>query len=355
MKVALLTTQQDICPALWSSLCKCPAVADTRVIQSGLGSLLRLLSYGPDLIVCGDFGPAALQASIYRSFSPRSRLLLCAAGAPWRVGTRERTILDWTDAVLATGQAAAHAIEQLAAPIGRVFTVPTPFGVEPFLGCEPARQAPAAHRLVHAGDLSPQSGAADLLTCVAACAEQQPARPIEIWWAGEGDLAGVLAAQPLPRNMSQRFLGRLATAGLASAFGQCGLLVVPSCTDDGSSTLDGQPLIACGMAAGLPVLGSQRSRGVRQLVREGVTGWLFDPVRPAEMVRAFNHALNTPVGQLDAMRGSARALVRPLGAEEFTDQLSRIIAATMPEPVRTPPARRVVRAAPRHGTVTGDA
>ncbi len=340
MKVALLTNHRDITPALWSSLCICPAVTDTRVIPSGLGSLVRLLSYRPDLVVCGDFGPAALQASIYRSFSPRSRLLLCAADAPRRVGPRERAILDWADAVLAEGHAATHAIEQLAAPVGRVFTVALPFEVEPFLGCKPARQGPAAHRLVHAGDLSPQSGAADLLTCVAACAEQQPGRPIEVWWAGEGDLAGVLAAQPLPRNVSQRFLGRLDAAGLAGAFGQCGLLVVPSCADDGSGADNAKPLIACGMAAGLPVLGSQRSRAVRQLVREGVTGWLFDPVRPTDMARAFNRALDTPAGQLDGMRSSARALVRPLAAQEFTDQLSRVIAATTPPPVRTPPSRQ---------------
>lgn len=333
MKVALLTNQRHTCPALWSSLCRCPAVADARVVPSGLGSLVRLLSYGPDLVVCCGFGPAALQASIYRSFSPRSRLLLCATDAPQRFGPRERAILDWADAVLAEGHPVAHAVEQLAAPTGRVFTVAMPFEVEPFLGCEPARPAPAVHRLVHAGDLSPQSGAADLLTCVAACAEQQPGRPIEVWWAGEGDLAGVLAAQPLPRNVSQRFLGRLDAAGLAGAFAQCGLLVVPSCADGGQAS------IACGLAAGLPVLGSQRSRAVRQLVREGVNGWLFDPLRPVDMVQVFNRALDTPPGQLDGMRASARTLVRPLADQEFIDQLSRIIAATMPDPARTPPAR----------------
>ena len=340
MKVALLTNHRDICPALWSSLCGCPAVADTRVTSSGPGSLVRLLSYGPDLVVCSDFGPAALQAAVHRSLSPRSRLLLCATDAPQRFGPRERIILARADAVLTEGHATAHAMGQLAAPATRVSTVAMPFEGEPFLGCEPARQAPAAHRLVHAGDLSPQSGAADLLTCVAACAEQQPGRPIEVWWAGEGDLAGVLAAQPLPRNVSQRFLGRLDAAGLAGAFGQCGLLVIPSCADDGSCADGGQPLVACAMAAGLPVLGSRRSRAVRQLVREGVTGWLFDPVRPADMVQALNRALDTPPGQLDAMRGSARALVRPLAAQEFTDQLSRVIAATMPDPARTPPARQ---------------
>ncbi len=337
VKVALLTNQPEVYPALWPRICACPAVADTRIIQSGLGSVVQLLSYGPDLVVSSGFGTAAFQASLYRSFSPQSRLLVCATDAPQRFGPRERAVLDRADAVLAEGKTVAHAVERFAGPVGRVFSVAMPFEVKSLLECGQSRPAPQAHRLIHAGDLSPPSGAADLLTCVAACAEQQPDRGVEVWWAGEGDLAGVLAAQPLPRNASQRFLGRLDAAGMASAFGQCGLLVVPSLADGG------QALIAQGMAAGLPVLGSNRSRAVRQFVREGVTGWLFDPLQPADTVHALNRALDTPVEQLDQMRDSARTLVRPLAPQEFTDQLSRIIAAIMPEPARKPPARRGLR------------
>ena len=278
----------------------------------------------------GEFGPAALQAAFYRAVSPRSRFVLCAADTPQTPGLRRRLVLDRADAVLAEGGAVAYAMEQLAGSAGRVFAVAMPFDLEPFLDCGEARPAPEAYRMIHAGDLSPQSGAADLLAGVAACAEQQPGREMEIWWAGDGDLAGVLDAQLLPRNLSQRFLGRLDGPGLARAFGQCGLLVAPSLADDK------QAQVAQGLAAGLPVLGSRRSRIVRQLVREGVNGWLFDPLRPADVVQAVQRALDVPAGQLDLMREQARAVVRPSPSQEFASQLGDAIAAALSAPNRAP-------------------
>jgi len=145
---------------------------------------------------------------------------------------------------------------------------------------------------------------------------------MEIWWAGDGDLAGVLGAQPLPPNLSQRFLGRL--------------LVAPSLAGDE------QAQVAQGLAAGLPVLGGTRSRIVRQLVREGINGWLFDPLRPADVVQAVKRALDVPAGQLDLMREQARALVRPSPSQEFASQLGHAIAAALAAPNRAPartPAR----------------
>lgn len=305
-------------------------------MHSGPGALARLLSFRPDVVVSGKFGAAALQAALYRAVRPRSRFVLCAADTPWTSGLRGRLVLDRADAVLAEGGAVAHAMEQLAGSVERVFAVAMPFELEPFLDCGQTRPAPEAYRMVHAGDLSPQSGAADLLAGVAACAEQQPHRAMEIWWAGDGDLAGVLAAQPLPPNLSQRFLGRLDGPALARAFGQCGLLVVPSLADGN------QAQVAQGMAAGLPVLGSTRSRIVRQLVREGVNGWLFDPLRPADVVQAIKRALDVPAGQLDLMREQARALVRPSPSQEFASQLGDAIAAALAAPNR-PPGRMPAR------------
>lgn len=328
VKAAILTNNPDTCPAWWSGVGGCAAVAEHRIMRSGPGALARLLAYRPDVVVSGEFGAAAFQAALCRAMSPRLRFVLCVADTPRKSGLRGRLVLDRADAVLAEGGAVAHAMEQLAGSIGRVFAVAMPFDLEPFLDCGQARPAPDAYRMVHAGDLSPQSGAADLLAGVAACAEQQPRRAMEIWWAGDGDLAGVLAAQPLPPNLSQRFLGRLDGPGLARAFGQCGLLVAPSLADNK------QAQVAQGMAAGLPVLGSMRSRIVRQLVREGVNGWLFDPLRPANVVQAVQRALDVPAAQLDLMREQARALVRPSPSQEFASQLGDAIAAALAAPDR---------------------
>lgn len=290
------------------------------------GPAMQLAAYRPDLVISEGFDTPALQAALYRSASRNSRFLLCATEPPQRFGLRERAILGMADGVLADGEAVAHAVEQLRFPASRIFPVSAPYDVEAFLGCRRTRSGPEAHRLVFAGELSPQSGAADLLIALAAWAEQHPGRPVEIWWVGEGDLSGVLEAQPLPDTMSQRFLGRLGAAETAGAFEQCGLLAVPSLADDRMSP------IPEALAAGLPVLGSRRNRKVRQLVRDGVNGWLFDPLQPAEMLRALDLALGSPPETLDQMQERGRALLRPAASQGFADLIRKAVAAVLPEP-----------------------
>ena len=166
---------------------------------------------------------------------------------------------------------------------------------------EPGRSGLMPRRLVHVGDLSPQSGAADILISLAIWAERHPRQLAEIWWVGEGDLAGVFAAQPVPDNVSQRFLGQLDPPGMAGVFAQCGLLVVPSVRDDGHAP------VADALAAGLPVLGCRRNRRVSRLVCQGINGWLFDPAQPMDMLAALSRALAVSAGQHGEMRANARA------------------------------------------------
>ncbi len=289
------------------------------------GSLLQLIAYRPHLVISEDFGALALHATVYRSIARRSRLLLCATDLPRQLGRRERVILGRADGILVDGEAVAHAIAQVPVPAARIFPLGMPYELDVFLRCVRTRTGAETHRVVYAGDLSPQSGAADLLISVASWAEQHPGQPIEIWWIGEGDLAGVLGAQPLPDNVTQQFLGCLDAPGMARAFGQCGLLVVPSLTDDRHAP------VAEGLAAGLPVLGSRHNRRVRQLVRDDVNGWLFDPLQHADMFRALSRALDTPAEQLDRMRDQAQALVRPSAAPGFAQRMRGAVAAVMPE------------------------
>lgn len=289
-------------------------------------SLVRLAAFRPDLVISEDFGAAAVQAALYRAAVPRSRLLVCATEPPPRFGLRERLILRQADGVLADGEGTAQAMAQFSVPPARIFPFSTPYDVECFLACGRTRVGPSAHRLIFAGNLTPQSGAADLLIALAVWAEQNPERPVEIWWAGDGDLAGVLGAQPLPGTISQRFLGRLDPPGLAAAFGECGLLVVPSLTNARRA-----PVLEA-LAAGLPVLGSRLNRRARQLVRDGANGWLFDPLQPGDIVRALGRALSMSAEQLDQMRDRARASTRPAASRGFADRLRGIFASVMADP-----------------------
>lgn len=126
---------------------------------------------------------------------------------------------------------------------------------------------------------------------------------MELNWIGEGDLSGLLAAQPLPENVSQVFHGSLDAPETAAVFAQGGMLAVPSIVDD----VRGH--VAEALAAGLPVVGSRRSREVRQHVTDGVTGWLFDPLTPGNTLDGVTRALGTTGQRLAEMRLRARAAV----------------------------------------------
>lgn len=292
------------------------------------GAIVRLIAWRPDLVVSEAFGWSALQAGLYRALSPRSRLLLCATEAPRRYGLFERIVLSRADGFLAHGDDVADAVELLRFPVSRIYAMSTPPDLDLFFGCPRTRDGAEAHRLIYAGELSPESGAADFLICLAAWAEHNPDRTTELWWVGEGDLSGVLEAQPLPDNMTQLFLGRLDRRGTAAAFAECGILVVPPLAEDSL------PLVPEALAAGLVVLGSRRTGKVRQVVRDGVLGWTFDPMRPDDMLDALGRALGSSVDELDRMRESGRALVRRSASESFTERVREAIAAVLSSGMR---------------------
>lgn len=219
-------------------------------------------------------------------------------------------------------------------PLDLALRPAAPGEVDASLDGEWTRPQPPAHRMIHVGELSPSSGAADLLISIAIWAEQHPERPVEIWWAGDGDLAGVLAAQPLPGTVSQRFLGHLDPPGMIRAFRQCGLLVVPSHAEDR------QAPVAEALAAGLLVLGSRRNARVRQVVRHAVNGWRFDPAQPGEMFEVVSCALAVPAEQLDLMRGRGRLSVSAPKSQRAIQRIGKRIAALvsgrLPKSAATP-------------------
>ncbi len=260
-----------------------------------------------------------------------TRLLLWVTKPP-RAGPWRRFVMSRVDGVLAHAEAAA-AVELLGMPSARIFSLGEPRDEfarhaqaspsDQEHSPEQARTPEQAHRLVYAGDLAPQAGVADILIGAASWAEQHPGRAVEIWWIGEGSLRGVLEAQPLPENVSQRFLGKLGAEDTDRAFAQCGILVVPTLINDR------HPMLAEAMSLGLPVLGSLRSRKVRDWVREGDTGWLFDPLLPEQISAALASALDTPATRLDRMRAACCARVAAMSPHGLADRLERAVAAVL--------------------------
>lgn len=286
-----------------------PAPAPARVVREGF-ALVR----GVDT--------AAMARMVWERGVRRRKVLVSIDDVPQHLTSFQKLLLSCADGVLASPDMVG-ALADLGIATNRVVTLGQPFDRSVFMACPRTRTGGDAFRIIYVGDLSPSSGVAEFLACAIGWAERNPAVGIEIAWLGRGDLLGVLHAQLLPPNLTQRFADIPARPDLAAEFARSGLLVVPSLSHVRS------PYITEAMAAGLPVLGSIRSAQVRGLVAQHVTGWLFDPLWPEDMAAALDAVFATTPGRLDEMRGDARARIMALHSERLGDGVDQALRAKL--------------------------
>ena len=272
--------------------------------RGGLFARRAASSRQPTLTICRDFGPNTVSSVLRRSIASRSRILLCLKQLPPKLRGVHRFVLAGVDAVLVETDAMARIVLALGMPAARIVSLCDPGDLSLFSRPPRARGQGDAYRIIHVGDLEPEAGVAELLPCVVAWANRNPDRCVEILWAGEGCLRGVLEAQPLPVNVVQRFPGAVPREELAAMFLECDLLAVPALSDAWTDS------VSEAMAAQLPVLGSSRSRTVMELVTHGVTGWVFDPFEAGAMASAVDLAINALPQELEHMRTCAAARFR---------------------------------------------
>lgn len=199
-----------------------------------------------------------------------------------------------------------------------------PDGLAPFLAIPLRRTGASARRLAFLGRLAPETGAADLLRAAQAWAERYCEQTIRILWIGEGELKGVLIAQPVPENLVQIFRPASASPQLAAVLGRCGMLVAPTEADDTGYR------ISAAMAAGLPIVASSREPNAARWVSRDRTGWLFDPRAPAALAQALERALATPDAVLDRMRERVRE-------RAISEETLRVVSVTTRPPIARAP------------------
>jgi hypothetical protein len=141
--------------------------------------------------------------------------------------------------------------------------------------------------LICVGALTPSSAAADLLEYAALWVEGAQGRSMNISWVGEGDLRGVLSAQPLPETLSQRFFGDLSKIGWAAGLAPADLLCVLH--DVEASPYLMHPLLA----ADNEVIVAEGCKSIVSQLRGSRGVWLFDERRPATLMAGLEGALET--------------------------------------------------------------
>jgi glycosyltransferase involved in cell wall biosynthesis len=294
-----------------------------RLCSNG-SALAFLLRRQPDLVVSSGFGLAFVQGTIYCRLR-HAILLTWLLDLPKRPTILTQKMWRLADGVLVTEAATSELLQSWGFPPSRVYVVNE--GTPAPLPC--GHDDSRLRRLLFVGAMEPESGAADFLLALVCWAEQYTSSQVEIWWVGDGPLRGVLAAQPTPGNLIQHFLEPISREELPSFLAGGGILVVPS--------FSGRipDVVPEALSLGLPILGSSRSRAVRELVRNGLSGWVFDPLNETAMYRALNAALRCPVETLRrmGMLAQGREALNAVRSAKRVPQAER--AVLVPQPAIT--------------------
>jgi glycosyltransferase involved in cell wall biosynthesis len=89
------------------------------------------------------------------------------------------------------------------------------------------------------------------------------------------------------------------------------------------------------MAAGLPVLVSNRCGCAKDLVREGVNGYTFDPLDVEQLAQLMFQLSTFPPVRLSAFGSASRELISDWGPERFASGLCDVVTMALNSPRRT--------------------
>lgn len=290
----------------------------------------QLWRYRPDVVISGELGARSLQAALHRRLRSHTRLLIWATLSErterGRGAVRHRlrqAILHGADGVLVNGESGARYIGGFGVPDDVIFRINQPVDVQLFSQAAGGKPADAPLRLLHSGQLIARKGVTGFTAALVRWAALHPNQALEMWWVGQGDQLSALQGMTLPPNLAQRFLGSLPYAALPGVYAQCDLLAFPTLADEWGLVVNEA------MAAGLPVLGSIHGQAVQELVTEGSTGWIFDPLDEASMMAGLDRALASPRMRLAAMGQAARARIATLTPTTAADRILLAIQAVM--------------------------
>lgn len=176
-------------------------------------------------------------------------------------------------------------------------------------------ERPAGFVVLYAGRLNPEKNVPLLLR---AFRDLLPAVPdAALWIAGSGDQRARLEAMCQSLGIAQqvRFLGFIDHSELARYYAACDVFVLPSLVEI-------QPLVAMeAMHFARPVIVTRAIVSARELVEDGVNGYIVDPVNPAELADrlktlALDAALRAQMGQAGSQRSLNYAPERVIHALE---------------------------------------
>jgi glycosyltransferase involved in cell wall biosynthesis len=186
----------------------------------------------------------------------------------------------------------------------QIAVVPNPASVK-----DTATNPSAGQYVAFAGRMSPEKGVDIFL----GAAERMPNVPFKV--AGDGPLLSEMMARA-PANVE--FLGRLGPDDLREFYGKSQFVVVPSVW------FEQFPIVVLeAMARGLPVIAS-RIGGLPEIVEEGITGSLFEPGNPEDLVQQVRRLWEDPELCNRMGRAGRQKVIREYTEDAYYDNLMAV-------------------------------
>ncbi len=277
-----------------------------RTLHVPLGLPLALRRFRPDVVVSGELGPRSWLALLYCRLA---RVPLVVWAYPSRAEGRStrglrlrlrKALLARADAVVGMGAQARETLGAWGVPQGAIHDAPNAHdaeGLRKALAAVDGEEAGTRLRAglgcrdrvaLYAGRLIASKGAAELLD-----AWDELAPGLRDSWTllflGSGPLEDRVGhAAQAHRRGEIVHVRAVPPAEVAAFYAAAELLVLPSLAEPwGLVANEAQ-------AAGLPVCCSRLAGCCDDLVREGETGWTFDPRVPEDFAAALHRALSSP-------------------------------------------------------------
>jgi glycosyltransferase involved in cell wall biosynthesis len=276
----------------------------------------HLLRCKPDVVISAELGLRTIQSCLFRALRPQTGFVCWADLSEHTergIGLSKRMLrqilLRYSDATLVNGESGARYVMGLGADGERIVRMPYVLDMKDLSTIPLLRDASTSRRLLYVGQLIERKGVHLLLEAVARRRRLHPNEQCELWIAGDGPTRKQLELSAEANSLNVRFMGSVPYSELRSVYAAAGILIFPTLCDTWGLVVNEA------LAAGLPVLGSDLSQAVVELIVEERNGWKFRPDRAGEFDAVLERALGTPVGVLDKMRETARSSVRALTPE----------------------------------------
>ena len=283
-------------------------------------ALLKIINQTkPDVLIGDGFFKWSFAALLHRLLH-RVPLVICyertfhtERNAQWYRTLYRRAVTQTTDAMCCNGKLSGDYSQWLGMPKARITyghmvadtnglsdNVSSPSSAD-LLGLPEEREVQGI-LFLYVGQLTARKGVKQLLQ-VWALFERKHGNGATLMLLGDGDLRGELNEFRKERGLERvRFVGPVDYDMIAQYYAAADVFIMPTLEDNWSL------VVPEAMACGLPVLCSKYNGCWPELVHDGINGWVFDPLKPDDILRVLALCIDNRE-ELKAMGETSRQIV----------------------------------------------